>query len=46
LKKLNPNVECPAPKILKINKVAIDLADFDENRDEWRQQGKEVVNLD
>jgi hypothetical protein len=36
LKKLNPNVDVPVPKIVTLNKAAIDLVEFDEARDAWR----------
>jgi hypothetical protein len=32
MRKLNPNVEVPQPKILEIKKIAIELEEFDELR--------------
>lgn len=38
-KKLNPNVDVPIPRLVSINKAAIDLVEFDDARDDWRQRG-------
>jgi len=43
---LNQNTDVPQPKTIMINKVAINLAEFDEVRENWRAENKEVFDLD
>lgn len=45
-KKLNPNVDVPIPRLVSLNKAAIDLVEFDDARDDWRQRGQEIINLE
>lgn len=43
---LNPNIEIPVPKIIRIRKAAIDLIEYDEAREEARLNNEEIKNLD
>ena len=39
-------MDVPIPKLVTINKCAVDLVEFDAARDDWRSRGQEVLNLD
>jgi hypothetical protein len=43
---LNQNTEIPVPKTIMIKKVAINLAEYDDARENLRQEGKEIFDLD
>ncbi len=43
---LNQNTDVPVPKTIMIKKVAINLAEFDDAREELRVNGINVFDLD
>lgn len=41
MKRLNPNVEIPQPKLIELKKIAIDLEEYDDTR----KYGQRAENL-